>query len=85
MNNMTEEERKRYFGILVENLYSKLQIVSEGTVQNKKEIATKLIHDFYKEYKNDYGIENIEEIIRELDRVNENIKKSRGQRESNER
>ncbi len=82
---MTEEERKRYFGILVENLYSKLQIVSEGTVQNKKEIATKLIHDFYKEYKNDYGIENIEEIIRELDRVNENIKKSRGQRESNER
>ncbi len=85
MNNMTEEERKRYFNILVENLYSQLQIVSEGTVQNKKEIATKLIHDFYKEYKDDYDIENIEEVMKELDRVNENIKKSREQRELNER
>ncbi len=82
---MTEEERKRYFGALVENLYSQLKAVSECTIPNKSEIATKIIYDFYIDYKDDYVIENIEEIMRELDRVDNDMKKNRRQKEETER
>ena len=80
---MTEEERKRYFGVLVENLYGQLKAISEGTmsVEDKREIATKMIYDFYTDYKGDYNIENIEEVTKELDRVDRDIKKSRGEKE----
>lgn len=82
---MTEEERKRYFGALVENLYSNLQIVSESTVQNKGEIATKLIWDFYNDYKEDYKLNHIEDVMRELDRVKGDMKKSRGEKKPEDR
>lgn len=81
---MTEEERKRYFSVLVENLYSKLQIVAEGTVQNKNEIASRMIYNFYEKHKDNYGIENIEEVFRELNRVDNNMKKERGKKEEKE-
>ena len=73
-SNMKEEERKRYFGVLIENLYSQLQLISEGTIPNKKEIATKTIADFYKEYKKIYGIENINAVLQELERVDKDMK-----------
>ena len=82
---MTEEEKKRYFGVLIEDLYNKLHIVSEGTVQNKKEIATKLINEFYREFKDEYGIDNIEKIITALAEVNEKVKNVHKQKESGER
>lgn len=71
---MTEEERKRYFGILLESLYDNLQVLAESTLSNKREIAAELIHDFYKDYKEDYKIKDIKEITRGLDRVNQNMK-----------
>lgn len=84
---MTEEERKRYFGILVENLYGQLKTISEGTISisDKKEMAKGMIHDFYTNYKEDYNIANIEEVMKELDRVNENMKKSRSEKEPEDR
>ena len=72
---MTEEERKLRFGILVEDLYYKLQLIQESTVPDKKERAAKLIHEFYTEHKEEYKIVNIQEIIENLDQVNENMKK----------
>ncbi len=77
-NKMTEEERKRYFGILVEDLYSRLKIISEGTIDEdrKKEIAAKEIYEFYEEYKEKYGIKSIDEIMKELDRVNASMEKT---------
>lgn len=71
---MTEEERKRYFGILLESLYDNLQVLAESTLSNKREIAAELIHDFYKDYKEDYKIKDIKEITQGLDRVNQNMK-----------
>lgn len=73
---MTEEERKRYFGILVEDLYHSLQLLQESTIPDKKEKAAKMIHEFYKDYKEGYEIKDIKEVIKGLDKVNENMKKS---------
>lgn len=73
---MTEEERKRYFGILLESLYDNLQVLAESTLSNKREIAAELIHEFYKDYKEDYKIKDIKEITQGLDRVNQNMKEA---------
>ncbi len=78
---MTEEERKRYFGALVEQLYTHLKVVSESNRSDKGEIATKLIWDFYNDYKEDYKLEDIEDVVSELDRVDRDIKRSRGRNE----
>ena len=73
---MTEEERKIYFKGSVEYLYKTLAVLSETTLPNKKERAANAIHDFYKEYKEEYKIESIEEVVKELDRVNSYMKES---------
>ncbi len=73
---MTEEERKRYFGILVEQLYRTLQVLSESTLPNKKKEAAKVIYDFYIENKEDYKIESVQEVIQELNRVNGDMKEN---------
>lgn len=73
---MTEEERKIYFKGSVEYLYKTLATLAETTLPNKKERAAKLIHEFYKEYKEEYGIKNIGEVTEELDRVNVYMKES---------
>lgn len=73
---MTEEERRRYFGILLESLYDNLQVLAESTLLNKREIAAELIHEFYKDYKEDYKIKDIKEITQGLDRVNQNMKEA---------
>lgn len=73
---MTEEERRRYFGILLESLYDNLQVLAESTLLNKREIAAELIHEFYKDYKEDYKIKDIKEITKGLDRVNQNMKEA---------
>lgn len=84
---MTEEERKRYFGALVENLYGNLRAISEGTKSKeyKREMATRMIYDFYTDHKEDYKIESIEEITKELDRVDRDMKKLRGEKELEDR
>lgn len=84
---MTEDERRRYFGVLVEDLYGRLKVISEGTISasEKKEMSTRMIYEFYTDYKEYYGIENIEEITKELDRVNNDMKKVGREREVEER
>lgn len=82
---MTEEERKRYFGVLVENLYSQLQVVSESNRSDKGELATEIIWNFYNKYKEDYKLNHIEDVTRELDRVDRDIKKSHVEREQEEK
>ena len=63
---MTEDERRRYFGVLVEDLYGRLKAISEGTISasEKKKMSTRMIYEFYTDYKEYYGIENIEEITK---------------------
>ena len=73
---MTEEERKIYFKGSVEYLYKTLATLAETTLPDKKVRAANLIHDFYKEHKEEYGIENIREVTEELDRVNAYMKES---------
>ena len=71
---MTEEQRKRHFRVLVEKLYKDLQTIAEGTIPDKKQMATRIIYNFYEDYKKDYKIQNIEEVIKELDNLNANMK-----------
>ena len=82
---MDEEETKRYLKILVEDLYRQLKLVSEGTKSNKNKIAKEMILEFYEENKEDYNIENIEVILKELDRINKNIKETHKSEEQEER
>ena len=78
---MTEEERKRHFGFLVEQiLYKNLQLISESTLKNKKEIAAQQIVDFYEEYKEQYNLKNIKDVEDELDRVKKDMKKIKDER-----
>ena len=73
---MTEEERKRHFGFLVEQiLYKNLQLISESILKNKKEMAAKQIAEFYEEYKEQYSLKSIKDVEDELDRIKESIKK----------
>ena len=75
---MTEEERKRYFGILVEQiLYKTLQFISESTLKNKKEAAAEEILKFYEEYKDEYDLKSIKDVEDELDRVKKEMKKTK--------
>ena len=74
---MTDEERKHYFGVLVENLYSQVKaIINESNWEDKEDRAKKLINDFYEYNKEEYNINSIEEVIKELDRVDKDIKKN---------
>lgn len=74
---MTEEEKDRYLGFLIENLYCRLKSMSEGTIskENKREIAIKAIYKFYINHKEEYGIKDIEEVTKELYKVHENMNK----------
>lgn len=76
---MTDEERKRYLGILIEDLYEHLQIIAESNRPDKEELAAKVIHDFYITHKDDYGIKGIKTITKELDRVKRNMEKDDGE------
>ncbi len=76
---MTDEERKMHFGFLVEQiLYKNLQLISESTLENKNELAVKQILEFYKEYKDEYNIENIKEIEDKLEEIKKNVEKIKG-------
>ncbi len=85
MDNMIEEERKRYLHILIENLYGDLKIVSESTVQNKEKVIDDLIEKFYKENKEEYKIENISEVKEILCEIGKKVKEANNSRESEER
>ncbi len=80
---MIEEEKKRYLEVLIEKLYSQLQLISEGTKSNKNEIAKEIILEFYEENKENYNIENIDAILKELERIN--IKETHKREEKEER
>ena len=62
-------QAEHYLGILLEDLYSKLQLIAESTVNNKKEIAAQMIFDFYLKHKDTYQISSVEEVERELDKI----------------
>lgn len=85
MNNMTDEERKMYFDILAENLYSKLKMVSEGTVPNKKEMMEVLIQNFYEKFKEDYNIKNTGEVKEKLCEIGKKIEELHKPKEPDER
>ena len=74
---MTEEERKRYFGALIEILYDNLQALQESNVPEKKEKAAKIVYDFYIDHKEEYNIKDIKEVIKGLDQINEKMDKTR--------
>ena len=62
---MTKDDE---FVILVEDLYSNLKAIYESTFKNKKEMATQFILDFYKKYKDRFGI-TLQDVEDELDKL----------------
>ena len=82
MNDMTEAEKKLHFNTLVEDLYKQLKTVEEGTVPDKIDIVTKMIYDFYIENKEFYGLNNIEDVAKELDRVNKAHQKLKNEKDT---
>ena len=72
---MTEEE-KRHFGNLIEDLYVLVKaIINESSMEDKEDVAKRIIKDFYTKHKEDYNIENIEQVIEGIKTVDENMKK----------
>ena len=62
---MTKDDE---FVILVEDLFSNLKAIYESTFKNKKEMATQFILDFYKKYKDRFGI-TLQDVEDELDNL----------------
>ena len=72
---MTEEE-KRHFGNLIEDLYVLVKaIINESSMEDKEDVAKRIIKDYYTKHKEDYNIENIEQVIEGIKTVDENMKK----------
>ena len=62
---MTDEERERYFGVLVEQrLYEYLQLLSESTKKDKKKLAAQAIKQFYEENKEQFQLKDPDDVIK---------------------
>ena len=72
---MTEEE-KRHFDNLIEDLYVLVKaIINESSMEDKEDVAKRIIKDFYAKHKEDYNIQSIGQIVDEIRTVDENMKK----------